>query len=518
VTPEDGWARLDPRMLAVGPVLEVMRFVPLLVVALIAGSRGDGQPWWLFGTLAVVIGIGVLRWVTTRYRITEERIEVNSGLLFRQHRSVPRDRVRTVDVTARLPHRVFGLGVLRVGTAQHDTDRSGELTLDAVSAAEAERLRRLLLDRSAPLVPPTPAAAAAQTPSPTHEGDTGPGAAAQDRTGVALTQLEAPQAQPQGQVLARLDWAWLRYAPLTLLGIAAVGATAGGAWQLLNQAGVDLEDVGTLRRVLDWLSTKPVTAALATGLLAVLVVGAVGSIVLYVEAWWGYRLTREPDHTLLVRRGLLTTRSVSLEERRLRGVEVDEPLLLRAGRGARANAVATGARGGDRSSLLPPAPRAEAHRVTAVVLREPQPPTQQRLRRHPTAALRRRLVRSLAAPALATAALVTTAAAGTFPWWPAVVVAAVTLPLAVLLGVDRYRSLGHELTAHDLVMRSGSLDRRTVALRRTGIIGWRVSQSVFQRRAGLATATAVTAAGAGAYSVLDIDAGRAAELVNATLG
>jgi putative membrane protein len=512
-------------MLAVGPVLEVARFVPLLVVALIAGGRGQDRQWWLLGTLGAVIGIGVLRWVTTRYRITEERIELNSGLLFRQHRSVPRDRVRTVDVTAKLPHRVFGLGVLRVGTGQHDAGKGGELTLDAVSAVEAERLRRLLLARSAlPTSPP-----------PGHERDSSLVFEPPDQAGVAFTRTvpsvpasgerdsslvsapAAPAVPAPGHVLARLNWAWLRYAPLTLLGIAAVGATAGGAWQLLNEAGVDLEDLGTIRRVLDWLAARPVGAAIVTATVIVLLVGALGSIVLYVEAWWGYRLTREPDGTLLVHRGLLTTRSVSLEERRLRGVEVDEPLLLRAGRGARANAVATGARRGDRSSLLPPAPRAEAHRVAAAVLREPTPPTLHPLRRHPRAALRRRLVRTLAPSALVTAAPVAGAWLDAVPWSLAVAVAAALLPLGVVLGVDRYRNLGHELTADHLVVRSGSLDRRTVALRRSGIIGWRVSQSVFQRSAGLVTATAVTAAGAGAYQVLDIDPTRAATLVNSNL-
>jgi putative membrane protein len=134
-------------MLAVAPAHEAVRFVPLLVAAVLAGGRQHGQ-WWLAGALALVLGLGALRWLTTRYRVTAERMELHSGLLFRQHRSVPRDRIRTVDVTARLLHRVFGLGVLRIGTGRNEPGHEGELTLDAVSAAEAERLRAVLLDRS----------------------------------------------------------------------------------------------------------------------------------------------------------------------------------------------------------------------------------------------------------------------------------------------------------------------------------------------------------------------------------
>jgi putative membrane protein len=54
------------------------------------------------------------------------------------------------------------------------------------------------------------------------------------------------------------------------------------------------------------------------------------------------------------------------------------------------------------------------------------------------------------------------------------------------------------------VTRSGTVRRAAVALQRGGIIGWTAKQSIFQRRAGLLTLTATTAAGAGAYSILDV--------------
>src|SRR5699024_3066606 len=116
-----------------------------------------------------------------------------------------------------------------------------------------------------------------------------------------------------------------------------------------------------------------------------------------LEMWWGFRLTREGD-ALRVRRGLLTARSVALQEARLRGVQLTEPLLLRAARGARLNAVATGLREGaqdqaDNTVLLPPAPRDRAREVAGLVLGAPFDP---RLRGHPRAALHRRSLRAIA--------------------------------------------------------------------------------------------------------------------------
>jgi putative membrane protein len=79
----------------------------------------------------------------------------------------------------------------------------------------------------------------------------------------------------------------------------------------------------------------------------------------------------------------------------------------------------------------------------------------------------------------------------------------VLVPVAAVLAVDAYRSLGHALGEHYLLARSGTVRRATVALQRGGIIGWTFRQSVFQRRAGLVTVIATTAAGAGAYAVPD---------------
>jgi putative membrane protein len=213
---------------------------------------------------------------------------------------------------------------------------------------------------------------------------------------------------------------------------------------------------------------------------------------------------------------LLTTRSLSLEQGRIRGAEVTEPLPLRLVGGARCAAIITGldAKTSSRGALLPPAPRAEAHRVAAAALRlaDRADATEAALGRHPPAALRRRLTRAIV-PAAGLAALSWALAdVPGFGWaWPA---ALLVVPLAALLASDRYRNLGHALRPDCLVISQGSVIRRRVALRRRGIIGWRLRQSPLQRRAGVVTLDAVTAAGAGRYSVVDVPLARAVDLVD----
>jgi putative membrane protein len=54
-------------------------------------------------------------------------------------------------------------------------------------------------------------------------------------------------------------------------------------------------------------------------------------------------------------------------------------------------------------------------------------------------------------------------------------------------------------------------------LQRSGIIGWNVQQSWFQRRAGLATLVATTAAGHQAYAAIDIPESQAIALAEAAV-
>jgi putative membrane protein len=95
--------------------------------------------------------------------------------------------------------------------------------------------------------------------------------------------------------------------------------------------------------------------------------------------------------------------------------------------------------------------------------------------------------------------------------------ALVLVPVAVAPATDAYHSLGHGLDEEYFVARRGTVRRSTVALQRSGIIGWTVRQSVFQRRAGLMTVIVTTAAGAGAYAVPDADSDAGLDLAGAAV-
>ncbi|MCP2259093.1 putative membrane protein [Streptoalloteichus tenebrarius] len=481
---EHGWRRLDPKMAAVNLRWLAVPLAPATIGTLWTGGRFDAEFLITLAILTVVfVAITVFdlaRCRTTRFRITPERVELRSGVFVRRVRSVPRDRIRSVDLTAHPWHRVLGLSVVRIGTgAAAGSGEDGELVLDAVSHAEAVLLRRELWETRA----------------------------------AALGASGAGDPARRDGVLARWRTGWLRYAPLSVWSVAWVAVAAGAVERVSKIFGVELWKTEFAADVWELFRSVPLWLGITVVLAVVLGVGAVGSLALYAETWWGYRLEREPGGTLRVRRGLLTTRSLSLEERRLRGVELVEPLFLRWGRGARVGALAVGVSTKDNeestsTALTPPAPRAEAHRIVSEVLRESRPPTAAALRPHPRAALRRRVRLALwwTVPPVLVLALLglwLTPVLLHLAWISALVL----VPVGLAAAADAARALGHALDGHYLVTRYGTGHRRTVALRRDGVIGWTISRSVFQRRAGLLTLAATTAAGEGAYAVRDVPVG-----------
>ncbi|HEX2132036.1 MAG TPA: PH domain-containing protein [Actinophytocola sp.] len=476
----EGWERLDARVIWVDLVRMLLSLVPMAVTTLLFGGAVDGPVLWpaaIVGVLGVVGAVvDVLRWVKTRYRVTEERLEVRTGLLVRSHRSIRRDRIRSVDTTARLRHRLAGLRVVAIRAGDRSTvGESAPLRLDAVTTATATRLQDEL---------PTGA--------------------------------RAPEAEPEpgGEVvLATFRWRWVPYNAFTVWAFLTAAGLGWGAYWFGSSVGIDL--AGVVVGLVDWgaLGTAwtVVVAVLATGAVGVVGVGAA-----FVAEQWGFRLVRAdgPRGTVLrTSHGLFRTRRVDRDEARLRGVELRQPLLWRWSTATETSVVSTGLGTSwlttSASTVLPKAPMADARRVAGAVLRDDRP-LGTPLRAHPRAALRRRLGWAVLVSGVLTGGLWWFAPGG---WW---LVGAGTLPVALGLAVVAYRSLGHALVGRHLVTSRG-LNRATVVLRRGAVVGVTFRQSVLQRRLGLVTVRTTTAAGAGVYAAPDLLVADGVALADATV-
>ena len=457
-----------PIVLAIGAVRGFrggMSTVVLLVVAFtVASAVLAGISWWRFG-----------------YDDGATAVVVTRGLVSRTVRTVPNDRVRGVDVEAPPLHRVFGLVKVRIDAAAgHQAKNEQELVIDGVTRAEGERLRDGLLNR--------PAAAA---------------------EAAAEAAVEAAPERPPEQEWVRFDNRWLLYAPLVGSYLAVPLAAVGALFRLSDE----LPGPDPLDRLFPALARARVPDArlVAAAVAAAAVLLVLGSVVGAGVVNWRFRLVRRGGSLLAVR-GLLTRRHTELAVDRIRGGTLAEGLGMRLAGAARATALVTGlADAAKRGQLLPLGPAGQARALVGRLVEDPGP-----LTRHPPAARRRRLVRATA-PGLAVSAagLALTLTDGL---WPVLAAGLVITALGVPLGLGRYASLGHAAGSRTFAVRHGWLSREHTVLQRRAVVGWRVRQSFFQRRAGLTTVTACVGAGRGGYSAVDMAADDVAGFAAAASG
>ena len=472
--PEAGW---DPWTPSPGGPLPAgggpLRLHPAAPLAELAGSAvillliSRGRPAGLAFAVLLLLVVGAFRylaWSRFTYAIEGDSLVTEGGILNRTRREVPLDRIQQVDLQRKLRHQVLGLAVVRVDTAGSGSEP--EVTLDAVSVAEAERLRATLTHRDVPAGDPAPAAPGlhpAAPGTPPVPGPAGPPAGAAH--------------EPEREVLA-IDHRSLALAGMTGSKLAVVFAVAAAAVGLLDDLPRTLRD-----RATDPLTDSTGTALLVVGVLALLALplALVFAAVAGVLADGGYRLTSRGD-MLHLQRGLLDQRQANLAVHRVQVVRIQQSWLRRA---LGFVSVTLQSAGGSRQV------EDQDARIRVPILREedldallaevlPAAPGLPALHPAPPAARRRAWVRRLVP-----AAVLAAAAALLLPSWG--LLALVLVPIAAATGELAYRGLGWATIDDHVVARRGALQRETALVPVAKVQSTRLVSSPLQRRAGLAS-------------------------------
>jgi putative membrane protein len=457
---------LEGRLHPLAALVIARRFVgagllPVLVLAISAGTRVIAA---LFLGALVAVGFGALAWWRFRYRVVGGRLELHSGVVGRHVRTIPLDRVRGVVITEPFFHRLLGLVRVEVEAAAGG-ESDPELSLAAVSRAEADRLREVLLG-----------------------------------TRVTAERVTEPT------TLYRATPGLLAVGGITSLSyLLAPTAVIGIVFNLADDLPGGLVERGG-HELLDHVPTHPlgISVAVVVGLGLVLAIAAFGSLLVD----WRFTLEDDGDR-LTAARGLLTRRVVVVDRDRIRGTDVRDTPLRRPLGLASVTAIAAGLRGRTGGTTLAPVLR---RGDTAGLIRAVDPPApdpEVPLTPHPPRARSRRLQRALAIP------LVVLALSATFEEAWAIAVGLVLTALAIVLALDRFRQLGHAFDGRRLTLREGSLRRRWSELDPAGVVEYDVRSSPGQRRAGLCSVIVHLGQGAGSRRALDAGEGQAAALLSA---
>ncbi|GAA2044563.1 PH domain-containing protein [Agromyces tropicus] len=168
----------------------------------VTGLVANGLIGWALLVLVVVIALVVLgfwlAWRMHTFRVTDEALEVRSGILFRSHRSARLDRIQGINVARPVFARLFGAAKLDVSVA----GQSGNVELSYLGSAQADRLRGdlLRLASGARREAAQPPATGDGVPASTATAGPGAGPTLSDRAGALVgrrvDEFLAPELDP----------------------------------------------------------------------------------------------------------------------------------------------------------------------------------------------------------------------------------------------------------------------------------------------------------------------------------
>ena len=468
---------------------------PLAAFILSTTLREDVHPLWLWGGIAlfsaVAIALGALSWLRYVYRLEPNAMHVEYGLIIRKKLSIPRDRVQSVDMSAGIVQRLFGVQKLVIETAG---SRKPEVVLSAVSKAEADRIRTAMVKDASD-------AAVTGAGSGAHDDGQGPsGASAGSADGSAAAR--PLYRVPTGRILLYSATSGRIFLSLAI--IAALYSQFDDWVRNLGLFDPDAWEAVMPSDVKGWAWFAAAACA---------VIWLLGTAVITVKEY-GFTIERQGGK-LLIRRGLLERKQFSVALERIQAVQVTQNALRRMFGCASVNLVTFASIKNDgqiHSLLCPLVPVRDIPELLAAFVPEAVWPED--FERPGREALTGYIAFPLAvAAAAAVPGLIWIP--GGYGW------TALALPAAALLhGVLRFRHAGWRLSNDGIVVRSGGFGVQVAFIPRRRIQWLRTKVSPLQARRKLATLQVVTASSsyAAAWLIRHIPQAKAAELIERLRG
>ncbi len=312
------WLRVNPLSMAVQMLRTLgSAIVPAAFVIFGAGTQ-DSEKFaeiapWIIPVLVVIIGVNLLGawlgWVRLRYRVGEADVRVEQGILSRQARSVPYERIQDVSLEQKLIPRLLGLVEVKFETGAGGKE---ELKLSYVSEAEGEKLR--------------------ETVRALVEGETAAPAVA------AAGEAGEPAAEPTGETLFAMDTRRLFVFGLFNFSLVVFAVLIGALQQFEFLLPFDLWDYladlfrqDTIAQAGDALAGYTLVAqiaAIAYAVVAVVVVGMASGVVRTFVQDWQFRLDRTAKG-FRRRRGLLTRTDVVMPVHRVQALVLKTGIIRR---------------------------------------------------------------------------------------------------------------------------------------------------------------------------------------------
>ena len=125
--------------------------VPLIVVIALNGfgGRGESEGWSSYivyiiyaVVLIAMLVSGIIKWKRFRYWFEEGELRIEYGLFVKKKRYIPFERIQSLNYTEGIFHRPFGLVKVKVETAGGGATKEADAELTAISKEAAEQIKK----------------------------------------------------------------------------------------------------------------------------------------------------------------------------------------------------------------------------------------------------------------------------------------------------------------------------------------------------------------------------------------
>lgn len=469
----------------------IVPIVLILVSRGISGSldRGGFVLWFGLAGAIIVVGTSFISWQYFRYGISDRQIQIRSGFINKQERSVSFERIQAVDIEEAPLDRLFGVVRVRIETAAGGDSAQSDVRIEALKRDDAEALRTFLIrarqDARGGRDP--------QIESASREHDS--------------SAMQADALSSDGTLVRAISTRELLVAGATSGRVGPAAAIIG----FMAQFADDLVPESWWDR-LPWNDVAEIVTSLQALAAAAIVIGLLSwilSMASTILSFGGFEI-RKSDDQLLLRYGLLDRRRLTIPIQRMQAIRVVEGVLRQPFGLAEVRFESAGfnTESAANGVLFPLLRRSEIDgffREVAPDFAAGESPA--RLTPLPTRAISRYIVPQalmLLLLGLFFIVMVRLVSGSIEPWS---FLALILVPITAVYGLFEYRDTGWAIDGGNLIVRRRSGGRETIVTRVRRLQHRRLQSNPFQRRANLTTFRAAVASGGsgGRFEIAHLD-------------
>lgn len=467
--------RLHPSVIVMNLLSTFKDFlVPLLFFTFTAFKNQSFEWWNLFGIVGILIFSvisSVVRWFRFFYSVTERELQIEYGLFVRKQRFVPFERIQSIHVTEGILHRLFGVVKLEIETAGGNVEPEAQLS--SLKRKQAEELQLWIRQ--------------------------------QKSSAKADENLEEQEVEP----IERYEFEFR----LPKKALFIVASTSGGFGILFSFIGAIFSQIEEFlpERFYESVFETFLSSGIAFIAVLIFVIALLAWIVSFISTVlrFGGFTVKKKENELIIERGLLEKRKVTIPINKVQAVRIDEGILRQPFGYATVSVEVAGSSGDEdeQSTMIHPLIKTkQIHSFLQHVL--PAFVEEVEFQSVPKRALRRYIFRNV------WFFIAAVCAAFWFIPYEFAWLSLLLVLFGVVLGIFKHRDAGWWLSDRLISVRFRNLKRTTLVTLRKRIQSFEYGQSWLQARRELASFEIAVLGGifGNYYSIVDMDAKKADEL------